>query len=400
MTESHTNDRVNAAEAKLPLWDWILLPLLCLLTACTVVGSTEWIARRIFTFTPTGLSVCSVIKDPAIGPRGIPNCVCWDKEYESHSVQYRLNSGGYRADSDFGPKLPGVYRIVLAGSSIPMGYNVDKDKTFATLLPGELSRRTGRPVELLNESFAGGSGVAQGLDEPLKANPDLILWVLTPWDIEQDMGVVHHATRKRAEGSFFHRAWLKVKDAFTGASFTGDLEAAFDDTRTSLLLRHFLFQSQTQSVKSYLISDDKESGFLKMQPSAEWEERLHRLSDAVARNEQQAKAAGVPLVVALIPNRTQAIMISMGQWPAGYNPYALGNELRSIVTTSGGTYVDLLSAFRSMPNPQQYYFPVDVHLAASGHAIVSRLLTEQLTDGAVTALRAAPQPQLAQMKES
>ena len=88
-------------------------------------------------------------------------------------------------------------------------------------------------------------------------------------------------------------------------------------------------------------------------------------------------------------------MVSMGQWPQGYDPYKLDDELRAVIQANGGTYIDILSNFRKIPNPEQYYFPVDGHLDAEGHAVISGLLTESLTGGAIPALKAAPQPQIA-----
>ena len=79
-------------------------------------------------------------------------------------------------------------------------------------------------------------------------------------------------------------------------------------------------------------------------------------------------------------------MISMKESPAGYDPYKLGREVESIVTSRGGTYVDILSSFRSIPNPEQYYMPVDGHPTVDGHAMISRLLAQALTDGATPAL--------------
>jgi hypothetical protein len=80
-------------------------------------------------------------------------------------------------------------------------------------------------------------------------------------------------------------------------------------------------------------------------------------------------------------------MISMKEWPEGYDPYRLGNEIRSIVVSKGGTYVDILRAYRNIPNPEQGYFPVDGHANADGHALISHLLADALTDGAVPILK-------------
>ena len=56
----------------------------------------------------------------------------------------------------------------------------------------------------------------------------------------------------------------------------------------------------------------------------------------------------MPLVAALLPQRAQAAMISRSRWPAGFDPYKLDNELRSMVVSHGGTYVDILPDFRNI----------------------------------------------------
>lgn len=373
----------------MPRRDWIVLPMLSLLTICLIVGGTELIARRVFSYSDTGLKDCTVLNDPSTGPRGIPNCVCWEKGYEYRPVKYRFNSKGFRADIEFGPKAPGTYRIVLVGSSVPMGFGVEREKAFAALLPNELSRRTGRRVEIFNEAIAGSGGVSQRFNDAFAVKPDLILWVLTPWDIEQGLAIVHHVKKADRRIPFTLRAWHRVEFAFAGTSFTSAVEKTFNLTRTSLLLRHFLFESQSQYIKSYLIGD-KEAGFLKVEPGAEWKEHLRQFSEAVAEDEAKAKAAGVPIAAVLVPNRAQAAMVSMGDWPAGYDPYKLDEEIRSIVTSNGCIYIDILPDFRSIPNPEQYYFPVDGHVNADGHAILSKLLAQELTSDVLPGLSHAP----------
>jgi hypothetical protein len=137
-----------------------------------------------------------------------------------------------------------------------------------------------------------------------------------------------------------------------------------------------------------------QAGFLRAEPDAEWRQRLGSFDAYAADVERRANIAGVPLVAVLIPNRAQAAMISMDEWPPGYDPYKLGEEVRSIITDHGGTYLDMLKDFRTIPNPEQYYFPVDGHLNAAGQPIVTKVLANELTTGGLPELRVNSRPQV------
>jgi hypothetical protein len=285
----------------------------------------------------------------------------------------------------------------MAGSSIAMGWSASREETFAALLPVELSRQTGRKVELYNEGMflQKPKNLDLRFNAVLAAKPDLVLWVLTPWDIQ--LTVPDRVMP--AEPGFLGRTRYRVKEAVASKSIPNVAQEILDagreimaDTSTGLLLEHFLYKSQSQYVKSYLRSGDVEAGFLKNEQSARWQSCLRNFEMYAADIELRANTAGVPLVAVLIPNRAQAAMLSTGDWPADYDPYKLDSELRTIITRHGGIYVDILPDYRDVPNPEEGYFPVNGHPNAEGHATISRLMAKELTGGAVPALRVGAQP--------
>jgi hypothetical protein len=178
MTQTEASNLELINHRRLPRRDWILLPLIAFLTICLITFSAALIARWLFAESKTRLANCMILDDPSTGPRGIPNCSVKEKLPETGLVQFGLNSAGYRAGMDLGPKLPGTYRIVMTGSSIALGERIEREESFATLLPIELSRRTGRSIELYNESMGWGFARNTSLrfGDVLKAKPDLILW--------------------------------------------------------------------------------------------------------------------------------------------------------------------------------------------------------------------------------
>jgi hypothetical protein len=394
-------DLQDREEEKLPRRDWVLLPLLSLLTISILVGSTELIARRTFSESKTGIANC-MVNDPSTGPRGIPNTICFEKGAESPTVEYRLNSCGHRAGIECGPKAVGTYRIVMMGSSLALGVQIPLGKTMATLLPGELSRMTGRKVELYNEGMLSEHPhvAALRLNDALAAKPDLILWVLTPYDFEEVSFVSWETPSSQLPPSAGHAGTLvrflyNLKTAFAATSFEGAANEAWqalgrrikaDPARIMLL--HVLYKSQKQTIKSYLIGSDDETGFLKSEMSGVWKSRLKQFDAYDEEMNSRATADGVPFVVVLVPTRAQASLISMGEWPVGYDPYKFNDELDFSITSKGGTYINILPEFRTVPNPERYYFPVDGHPDADGHRIISEMLAQGLTNGAIPALRA------------
>ena len=389
-------------EAKLPRRDWILLPLLGLLTICLIAGSTESIARRMFRESLSSINSCLIMDDSSTGVRAIPNSVCLYKIPEGLPVEYRFNSSGYRADMEYAPKPPGTYRIVMAGSSLAMGWGVPREKTFAALLPAELSRQTGRNVELYNEAmmYEVPHIVALRFNETLAAKPDMILWIVTYWDIEHAAVAAPVRIMPLESAVFMGRTGRRMKEALAEKSIAGavsDLLSTVRDllnsTKTKYLLQHFMSESQSQYVKSHL--EGPEARILRAEPSAEWQSRLLSFDFYAADIEARAKAAGVPLAIVLVPWRVQAAMLSMGEMPKGYDPYKLDDELRFIVTSHGGTYIDILPDFRTIPNPEQHYFPADGHPDADGHAMISGFLAKELTNGAIPAFSVAARPQAA-----
>ena len=391
-SKTHSGGVSATGERDVPLGDWVRLPLVGMLTIVVLAGSTELIARRMFSVSMAGFERCMVLNDPTTGARGIPNSVCWEKSPENPPIEFRFNRCGHRAGMECGPKPADTFRIVMIGSSVAMGERVQRDESFAALLPVQISQFTGRPVELYNESMGWGFSRSTSLrfNEVLDAQPDMILWTLTPMDVERAALIVPALDDVGAGSglSLAAKAWERTRTAFAVQSFSGAIAAIFSRTRTALLLRHFLYQSQSHYVKAFLMSSDEEAGYLKSDQGPEWKDRLSEFDRDAAQMEGQARAAGIPFVAVLIPERAQAAMISMGTWPTGFDPYNLDAELRSIIVSHGGVYLDILPEFRTIPNPEQYYFPVDGHPNPAGHAIISAMLARAITSGAILPLKA------------
>jgi hypothetical protein len=387
----------TAKKVSLPQRDWVLLPLISVLTIVFLMGFTELTARRMFASSKTSYMSCMVLDDPKSGTRGIPNSVCWEKAPESDLIEYRFNSCGHRAGAECGPKPAGTYRIVLMGSSVALGQHVRREKTFAALLPGELTKRTGQTVELYNEGMGFGftHRAALHFDEVLAAHPDLVLWVLTPPDILRGTEIAARGNPDPGAGlSFPKKIWRRLQASLESKSIGEALAEVFSYSKTAYMLQHFLYQSQSTTISAFLQAPDAEAGYVKVEQSAAWRSALEQFDEDAGNIERQARSARVPFAAAMIPERAQAAMISKNEWPAGFDPYKLNDDLRSVIVSDGGIYIDILADFRTLPNPEGLYFAMDGHPNAKGSAAIASMLTTGLTEGAIPGLRTAIPPRM------
>jgi hypothetical protein len=397
--------------------DWILLPALSLLTICFMAVSAELLSRWLYPVSQVGFQNCFATNDPTGDAAVKPNSVCWEQSPESTlKVEYRFNRRGHRAGAELSPKPPGVYRIVLIGSSFSQGLFVPREKTFAALLPAELSLETGRKVEVYNEAtggkFRGGpfpsQNSARHFDEVLAAQPDLVLWVITPNDV-MNAGAKENADspnsgalqRDPQSASAKPRSWWnKFTASIATGTFGERLRSRWEETRTSMVLKHLLIASEGQDeyIQSYLREGDNANS-LKTVPDAKWQLQMQYFDAELAEIAGLAKNAGLPLVAVFVPNRAQAAMIAKGDWQAGYDPFKLENDVRASIVSHGGHFIDILPDYRGVPSPERDYFPVDGHPNADGQAIISRFLAKELTSGAVPELKASANPDIAMEPE-
>jgi hypothetical protein len=319
---------------------------------------------------------CLLESDLSTGVRAIPGTVCSEQSQESGLVEYRFNGCGHRAGMECVPKPPGVYRIVMVGTSTAFGTRVSREKTIAALLPADLSRQTGRRVELYNEALTWETphAIALRFNAILDARPDMILWIVTPWDIKNAPSLFSPPAEAGAGG------------------LLANLRKGAKDSRTRVLVEQFVYRSASSYLRLYLKGHNGPE-FLGASLNPDWQRHLREYDVYAAEIEERARAAGIPLVAVLVPERAQAAMISLGEWPVEYNPFRLGDEVRSIVNSHGGIYIDILPDYRDIPNPERGYFPVDGHPNADGHAIIAGFLAKELTSGAGRALRIGAQEQ-------
>jgi hypothetical protein len=299
----------------------------------------------------------------------------------------KFNSCGHRAEMDCGPKRPGIFRIVMVGSSLAQGATVPIGKSFAAILPVLLSRDTGRNIELYNEGMAWGTPHSMDLrfSEALAAQPDLILWPISPWDIN-NVGVTAPGARGAvaSDQQTASSRWDRIKAAlFRKHDVEGFLT---NNSRALFMIQHLLYKSDSIYLSHSLSGTDEYTSSLHDNPDKEWQDKLAEFDTYLADMVARAKAVHVPLVVMVLPRHAQAVMIAGGVAPPGVNPYSFSTQVKGIVEKDGGTYIDILPRFRNVPNIGSAFYPIDQHLTVSGQQLVAQVIEKALTEGPVPAL--------------
>ena len=375
--------------------DWVAIPLLGLVTMAIIIGVVGLTAGRMFGASGAGLNNCLQVSDPALGVHGKPNSMCVFSGHETDPVEYKFNNCGYRMDVDCGPPQPGTYRIVMIGSSVALGQGVPREKSIAALLQQDLSKGAGRKIEVYNESMMCEypQVAAARFNEVLAAKPNMVLWVVNPFDIgivtldpklTVDPDVI--ATQPPVKAGFAAK-WKRWKVAYLQGTAGAMAREAwqkevkkFLDSSTGVMLLHCLYQNQTRYVHSFLQGPDSDAGFLQAELSGPWSKKVKEFNNVVAKIEEQAKAAGVPLVVVLAPARAQAAMLPMGQWPDDFDPYKIGAEVDQAVESRGETYIDILPGFKSIRNAGDFYLPVDGHPTIDGHSLLATFIAKGILE--------------------
>lgn len=374
--------RGPAGATRLP---WTVLPLLGFLALLAIAVPLEIVARKLYNEPGPGSIPCLVMNDPSTGVRGIPNSVCHEKTYESAMAEYRFNRCGHRTFGQCDITPPGTYRVVMVGSSLAEGFTVSYEQSFAALLPERLSRATGRTVEIYNEGLPFGTplGILLRFDQVLAAHPDLILWPMTAWDIN-NVGLAipsgdSHAALTAAMKNLSR--WDRLKLEITEKR---DLNGFLTkNSRAYFMIQHLLYKSDSIYLAHSLSGTDPYASSLMETPSPEWQAKLAQYATYLSEMAARAKAAAVPIVVIAIPRHAQGVLIAENIHTPGIDPYAFGRQIQRIAEDNGVLYVDILHQFRGIRDINTVFYPVDQHLSVRGQQVVADLISEGLSHGII-----------------
>lgn len=349
----------------LPRRDYILLPLLSILTVLVLFGIAEGASRLVF---PERKQDSCAVPDSRLGHHYRPNCESLTKAAEGPWVVNQYNNCGSRSSQPCGLKPPGSIRVVVTGSSVAQGYMVPYDQSFMARAANALSSQCHRDVQFQDLASIGyiWNRLYDRLDDDLALAPDAVVLVAVPFDLEQTPPGAN--ALRPAPVSLMKR-----------------VDNVIDDSRAMFAAEHFMFENVPQYVSLYLRYGDK-ADFLRPPFKPAWQKRLADFDTLLGRMADRLKASGVPFVLVFMPQRAQAALLQSHATIPGVDPSAFGKELGQIAAQHGIQYVDLSPVLAEARNPGALYYPVDGHLNGEGHALLAEG-TEQGLAAALPALR-------------
>jgi len=263
--------------------------------------------------------------DPLLGHVHIANAAA-----RLQNVDISINSWGLRGPEP-GPVDPTRRRVLVLGSSITLGWGVAEDKILTSLL----QHRLGGGVEVLNGGI--GNYTAERYVGLFKTH----LRALKP-----DVIVVHYFLRDAEILPPASGGWL------------------MRNSQLALML--------WQAAANVMHGRDDLTGledYYKAMYAAGSEGRI-RMEAALAELDTITRPAGITVVLAMMPD-----IHRLKPYPFGF----VNEQMRDLAGRLGWAYVDLLDAFKDVPDAKALYaIPGDPHPNAAGHAMMADVLTPVL----------------------
>jgi hypothetical protein len=311
---------------------------------------------------------------------------------EGGVVRFVTESHGFRNRGEVEvPKPEGRFRVILIGDSFVAGYRTDQDATVGAVLEDELRRRAGgRDVEVLSAG-AGHPGAYRLWVErhAFHFEPDVVMVGITLGnDLSQAWlawrGLSGHVTDDL----------LLPPDAYRGGF--GALEVKLDRSLRSWRVYRRLATALGADVIAAWYEDAPghvhlfDAGhslghFYSRSPLPLVEESYKALFFDLDDIAARCRARGVPLIVAMFPQRFQ---VSRPEWPATLFRYGLlpaafdvdrpNRRILAGCEAERIDCVDLLPSFREACASSCYLPRGDMHWNVKGHAVAARALAAAL----------------------
>jgi len=237
------------------------------------------------------------------------------------NIRLRINAQGMRADHDYSYSKPeGVKRIVSLGDSFTIGYEVDVEQCFSSVLERELND-AGIRVEVLNCGVSGFSNAEECLyleRELMKYAPDLVLVSFYGNDLVDNVrtGLFRLADNELVETKWRYVPAGRLGNFLNTNWFFNQLSAR---SNAFVLIKERL----TSTIKRKMVEQNVDNLKAAGGKGAEDVATTNRDSKLAGEDQKRLAAAiftriksflgehGIPLVIHTIPSRRKSVLIDV-----------------------------------------------------------------------------------------
>jgi len=343
---------------RLPRRDYLLLPLIFLLTTILLLAGGEVACRLIYTqdddaepceySTPTGF-------------RYNPFCTSHTKVWEGPWITQHFNDCGYRTAESCVPRPAG--RVVVVGSSTARGALVNYADSFAARASATLSDRCGALVDFQNLGTEPSDvdRVDRRMSEALALRPTVIVMPFGSYDLihlkdpPPDPAAAPPPQRFNMHG----------------------LVSLLRESRLFLLMQSFLYRDLAFQIRTFLLNGDS-ADYVRTPLTLAWQRRVADFGDLLGRITAQTRPANVPVLLFYVPGRAEAALATLPSEPPGVDPLVLAAAIDKVAAEHGARLFNATLAFASAPDFQSLYYLTDGHLRQGGHAALAAVVEKAL----------------------
>ena len=353
--------------------DWVVLPLVALLTATSCVAGLELAARLVM---PEQL--VETCQTAAGASRA--GCVFHMKAAEGPWTTVAFNACGSRSIHPC-EALPTEERVVVIGSSVSRGFAVPYQDMFAPRAEAMLDRACSTRVVFQNLTIrwptepdsAAWSYVTTAAHEAAALRPKTILMFVTPWDLSQ-----YHEDSSAAAA----RSGWKATSVFQVlSSIARTVRQAREGSRFVLAMRHFLNRRDQVYVEDQLKKGD-ETGYLRSAWSAAWDARIAMVARFAEPVAAEARLAGANFAIVYVPFELDVLLAERKAVEADTDPFALPNRLDTAASSHSWQFIDTLPSFTQADPHDPQFYRINGHPNAVGHAAIARAIAHALAGDA------------------
>ena len=289
------------------------------------------------------------------------------------TVWFKINAQGMRADRDYAYEKPkGVKRIVSLGDSFTVGYEVQVDECFSSIIESELRER-GLSVEVLNAGVSGYSNAEALLylqRELLRYDPDLVMISFFVNDlvdnVRSDLFKLENGRLVTAADSYVPAGhlgnFLNTNVFFNTLSARSNAFVLFKETATRLVKRRMVEQNvaNMETAEESPKAQDARGAYERRLTGAIFE-RIYEIT----------RAHEIPLLIHSIPTL----------WPNPDRMVDLFPLEEFDVNREGLAYFPAKSVLEPYLDKRPlYHRRSDFHWTPLGHALAGEAIAERIID--------------------